>query len=84
MFLMDDSDNYEVYSEEDRTEFLFCIFKHICLGGSVCQVSLWQHIQDNYLTHISLYTVWRWYTTLPGHHQIVVQGVSEVRSEQIA
>ena len=40
MFLMDDSDNYEVYSEEDRTEFLFCIFKHICLGGSVCQVSL--------------------------------------------
>ena len=45
MFLMDDSDNYEVYSEEDRTEFLFRIFKHICLGGSVCQVSLWQHIQ---------------------------------------
>lgn len=39
MLLLDDSDNYEVYSEDDRSEFLFRIFKHICLGGSVCQVS---------------------------------------------
>ena len=38
MLLQDNSDNYEVYSEKDRSEFLFCIFKHICLGGSVCQV----------------------------------------------
>lgn len=37
MLLLDDSDNYEVYSEGDRAEFLFRIFKHICLGGSVCQ-----------------------------------------------
>ena len=39
MLLMEESDNYEVYSEKDRSEFLFHIFKHICLGGSVCQVS---------------------------------------------
>ena len=39
MLLLDDSDNYEVYSEGDRAEFLFRIFKHICLGGSVCQVN---------------------------------------------
>ena len=38
MLLMDDSDNYDVFSEEDRSEFLFKIFKHVCLGGSVCQV----------------------------------------------
>ena len=38
LLLLDDSDNYEVYSEKDRSEFLFRIFKHICLGGSVCQV----------------------------------------------
>ncbi|XP_065888835.1 cilia- and flagella-associated protein 300-like [Dysidea avara] len=37
MLLMDDSDNYDVFSEEDRSEFLFKIFKHVCLGGSVCQ-----------------------------------------------
>jgi len=42
MLLLDDSDNYGIYNEEDRSEFLFRIFKHICLGGSVCQVSeLW-------------------------------------------
>ena len=40
MLLLDDSDHYEVYSEKDRSEFLFRIFKHICLGGSVCQVNL--------------------------------------------
>lgn len=39
MLLLDDSDNYEVYSEGDRAEFLFRIFKHICLGGTVCQVN---------------------------------------------
>ena len=39
MLLMEDSDNYDVFSEKDRSEFLFEIFKHICLGGSVCQVS---------------------------------------------
>ncbi|XP_006820052.1 cilia- and flagella-associated protein 300-like [Saccoglossus kowalevskii] len=37
MLLMEDSDNYEAYSDEEREEFLFHLFKHICLGGPVCQ-----------------------------------------------
>ena len=37
MILMEDSDNYEVYSESERQEFLFHLFEHLCLGGSVCQ-----------------------------------------------
>ena len=40
MLLLDDSNNYDVYSEKDRSEFLFRIFKHVCLGGSVCQVMI--------------------------------------------
>ncbi|ESO07101.1 hypothetical protein HELRODRAFT_156718 [Helobdella robusta] len=37
MLLVEDSDNYDLYSKEDRKEFLFHIFKHFCLGGSLCQ-----------------------------------------------
>ena len=37
MLLLDDSDNYDVYTESEREEFLFLLFRHICLGGAVCQ-----------------------------------------------
>ena len=37
MLLLDDSDNYDVYSDSERDEFLFRLFKHVCLGGSICQ-----------------------------------------------
>ena len=37
MLLMEDSDNYDAYSTEERDEFLFQLFKHICLGGAICQ-----------------------------------------------
>lgn len=37
MILLEDSDNYEVYSESEREEFLFRLFEHLSLGGSVCQ-----------------------------------------------
>ena len=37
MLLLEDSDNYDLYSEGERSEFLFHLFKHLCLGGSVCQ-----------------------------------------------
>ena len=40
MLLLEESDNYAVYSEKERSEFLFQIFKHVCLGGSVCQVMI--------------------------------------------
>merc|ERR1712043_46744 len=37
MLLIDDSDNYCIYSDAERDEFLFRIFKHVCLGGQYCQ-----------------------------------------------
>jgi len=37
MLLMPDSDNYDVFNGEERNEFLFLLFQHLCLGGSVCQ-----------------------------------------------
>jgi len=37
MLLLSDSDNYEMFSEEDRREFIFLVFRHLCLGGAVCQ-----------------------------------------------
>ncbi|XP_061194760.1 cilia- and flagella-associated protein 300-like [Saccostrea echinata] len=33
MLLIDDSDNYCLYSDSERDEFLFRIFFHLCLGG---------------------------------------------------
>ncbi|XP_069325124.1 cilia- and flagella-associated protein 300 isoform X2 [Eulemur rufifrons] len=37
VLLMEDSEKYEVFSQPDREEFLFCLFKHLCLGGALCQ-----------------------------------------------
>lgn len=37
MLLLEDSDNYECYSEDERSELLFRLFSHICIGGPVCQ-----------------------------------------------
>ncbi|XP_038938051.1 cilia- and flagella-associated protein 300 isoform X3 [Rattus norvegicus] len=37
VLLMEDSEKYEVFSPVEREEFLFCLFKHLCLGGSLCQ-----------------------------------------------
>nr|XP_054771460.1 cilia- and flagella-associated protein 300-like [Lytechinus pictus] len=37
MILLEDSDNYEVFSELEREQFLFRLFEHLCLGGSLCQ-----------------------------------------------
>lgn len=34
---MEDSEKYEIFSQADREEFLFCLFKHLCLGGALCQ-----------------------------------------------
>ena len=38
MFISDESDFSDIFSEPERDEFIYRIFKHICLGGSVCQV----------------------------------------------
>ncbi|GBM48892.1 Uncharacterized protein C11orf70 [Araneus ventricosus] len=37
MLLVEESENYPLYTEKERAEFLFLIFKHICLGGSLNQ-----------------------------------------------
>ena len=37
MLLLEDSDNYEMYTDEEREELLMRLFKHVCLGGPVCQ-----------------------------------------------
>ncbi|KAG5844317.1 cilia- and flagella-associated protein 300 isoform X1 [Anguilla anguilla] len=37
MLMIEDSENYEIISREDRQEFLFRLFKHLCLGGELCQ-----------------------------------------------
>ncbi|XP_067841565.1 cilia- and flagella-associated protein 300 isoform X2 [Heptranchias perlo] len=37
VLLLEDSDNYQIFSEAERDEFVFRIFKHLCLGGALCQ-----------------------------------------------
>ncbi len=37
MLLDPDSDNYDVFTESQRDEFLFRLFRHLCLGGAICQ-----------------------------------------------
>ncbi|XP_045674087.1 cilia- and flagella-associated protein 300 isoform X2 [Phyllostomus hastatus] len=37
VLLVEDSEKYEIFSQPDREEFLFCLFKHFCLGGALCQ-----------------------------------------------
>lgn len=37
MLFEEDSDNYHVISLCDRQEFLFRLFKHVVLGGELCQ-----------------------------------------------
>ncbi|XP_046854176.1 cilia- and flagella-associated protein 300-like [Xenia sp. Carnegie-2017] len=37
MHLTDESDHYDVFSDTEKSEFIFRIFAHLCLGGDVCQ-----------------------------------------------
>ncbi|XP_074543365.1 cilia- and flagella-associated protein 300 [Halichoeres trimaculatus] len=37
MLREEDSEHYSVIGREERREFLFCIFKHLCFGGELCQ-----------------------------------------------
>lgn len=37
MLLMPDSEHYDIYNESERNEFIFRLFRHLCLGGAVCQ-----------------------------------------------
>lgn len=33
----EESEHYYAVGEEARREFLFVLFKHLCLGGELCQ-----------------------------------------------
>lgn len=33
----EESEHYYVVGREERGEFLFSLFKHLCLGGELCQ-----------------------------------------------
>lgn len=37
MVLSDESDFFDLFTENERQEFIFQIFKHLCVGGPVCQ-----------------------------------------------
>lgn len=37
MLLDEDSENYDLFSVAEKDEFLYRLFSHFCLGGSVCQ-----------------------------------------------
>ncbi|KAM3858465.1 cilia- and flagella-associated protein 300 [Diretmus argenteus] len=37
MLQEEDSEHYYVVGREERREFLFRLFKHLCLGGEICQ-----------------------------------------------
>lgn len=37
MLLIEDSDKYTLYLENERDEFLFRMFRHLCIGGSLNQ-----------------------------------------------
>ena len=46
MFLVEDSEYYTLYNEEEKKEFLFRILQHLVLGGPVNQVQTGLHDTD--------------------------------------
>ncbi|XP_068121042.1 cilia- and flagella-associated protein 300 isoform X2 [Hyperolius riggenbachi] len=46
VLLVEDSEKYDIFSPSDRQQFMFLLFKHLCLGGSVCQ---FEDMVDPYL-----------------------------------
>jgi hypothetical protein len=37
MLLCEESENAELYTDDEKSEFLWRVFEHICLGGACCQ-----------------------------------------------
>lgn len=37
MHLKEDSENWDLYSEEEKAQLLYRIFRHMSLGGGICQ-----------------------------------------------
>nr|CAB3230193.1 uncharacterized protein C11orf70 homolog [Phallusia mammillata] len=53
MILMEDSDNFESYSDDERLELIFKIFSHLVVGGPICQYE--DNVQAYYDVTKSLY-----------------------------
>ncbi|XP_020509887.2 cilia- and flagella-associated protein 300 [Labrus bergylta] len=47
MLQEEDSEHYYVVGREERGEFLFRLFKHLCLGGELCQ---YEDVIDSYIS----------------------------------
>uniref|UniRef100_A0A8C5DS66 Cilia- and flagella-associated protein 300 n=1 Tax=Gouania willdenowi TaxID=441366 RepID=A0A8C5DS66_GOUWI len=47
MLQEEDSQHYDVIGKEEREEFIFLLFKHICLGGELCQ---YEDVIDPYIS----------------------------------
>ncbi|CAD5116654.1 DgyrCDS5522 [Dimorphilus gyrociliatus] len=37
MMLSEESDYYDIFDESEKSELLFRLFRHLCIGGQVCQ-----------------------------------------------
>ena len=37
MLIKEESENAELFTDAERSEFLFRVFQHLALGGSMCQ-----------------------------------------------
>lgn len=37
VLLLEEAETFPIFTDADRNEFIFLIFKHLCLGGQVCQ-----------------------------------------------
>ncbi|CAH1245430.1 C11orf70 [Branchiostoma lanceolatum] len=49
MLLMEESDHYDLYSDVEKEEFLYLLFRHVVLGGGCCQ---YEDSVDPYLTTV--------------------------------
>ena len=52
MLLVEECDHYTEFSEEERKEFLFLLFRHLQLGGRINQVSVIFCISPVFLVYI--------------------------------
>ncbi|XP_071034540.1 cilia- and flagella-associated protein 300 [Parasteatoda tepidariorum] len=59
MLLLQESEHYCLYSEEERNEFIFRIFKHLCIGGNMNQYedNLEQYIKTTKMLYKDLICV---------------------------
>lgn len=43
--LSEESENFSIFNEDDRAEFIFNLFKSLVIGGPLCQVNIQSTIQ---------------------------------------